>query len=493
MTGESPVAAKKRKGSRPLVFQISRHKLIKELATEDSIPVPVKKSKIPKSAESKKESISELSAGTKGDSEAKDIKSATKRTNGSKYKPVAATDTKSELNLPQPIDEEEDVGQMADEEDEASDVDDQTEALLKGFESDRDEEDNENEGGLENGQAVPKIPTLNSKSAKALQRIKKSEISDKPGVIYVGRIPHGFYENEMREYFEQFGTILKLRLSRNPKNGASRHYAFIQFESAGVADIVTRTMDGYLMFNHILKVKAVPDEQVHDDLFKGANKRFKKVPWNKIRGRELQMGVSEGTWEKRIEKEKKRRDTKAEKAKKLLGYEFESPHIKSAKNVSKKPVEQLVSPIDDAVGIKAIEAPVIDPSKPKKKGKKAGKEEADLVKDVKAAPAISSISEDLAKAKTEKKSKKVKDTETPAASASTAEGSSKPKSGKEKEKNARSLETAPTLVNPTTNNPEKKLKPKKSKTALTEETTTAEDAAGPKNKSKKSKKSRSDA
>jgi nucleolar protein 15 len=39
----------------------------------------------------------------------------------------------------------------------------------------------------------------------------------KPGVIYLGRIPHGFYEDEMRGYFSQFGTVTRLRLSRNKK------------------------------------------------------------------------------------------------------------------------------------------------------------------------------------------------------------------------------------------------------------------------------------
>lgn len=37
------------------------------------------------------------------------------------------------------------------------------------------------------------------------------------GVIYLGRIPHGFYEDQMRDYFSQFGEITRLRLSRNKK------------------------------------------------------------------------------------------------------------------------------------------------------------------------------------------------------------------------------------------------------------------------------------
>ena len=38
-----------------------------------------------------------------------------------------------------------------------------------------------------------------------------------PGVLYVGHIPHGFYEHEMRGFFSQFGTVNRLRLSRSKK------------------------------------------------------------------------------------------------------------------------------------------------------------------------------------------------------------------------------------------------------------------------------------
>lgn len=37
------------------------------------------------------------------------------------------------------------------------------------------------------------------------------------GVIYLGHIPHGFYENEMRQYFSQFGTVTRLKLARSKK------------------------------------------------------------------------------------------------------------------------------------------------------------------------------------------------------------------------------------------------------------------------------------
>lgn len=136
----------------------------------------------------------------------------------------------------------------------------------------------------------------------------------------------------MRAYFSQFGPINRLRLSRNRKTGKSKHYAFLEFESAAVAKIVASTMNNYLLFGHILKCQYAPPEQLHADLWKGANKRFKAVPWNKIEGRKLGMAMGREGWEKRVETEKKRREEKSE-AMKELGYEFEGNELKGVDEV----------------------------------------------------------------------------------------------------------------------------------------------------------------
>jgi len=36
-------------------------------------------------------------------------------------------------------------------------------------------------------------------------------------VIYIGHIPHGFYEEQMRGFFSQFGIVTRVRLSRSKK------------------------------------------------------------------------------------------------------------------------------------------------------------------------------------------------------------------------------------------------------------------------------------
>lgn len=49
-------------------------------------------------------------------------------------------------------------------------------------------------------------------------------------------------------FFAQFGRVTKVRVSRNKKTGAAKHYAFLEFASAEVAAIAAEAMDGYMLF-----------------------------------------------------------------------------------------------------------------------------------------------------------------------------------------------------------------------------------------------------
>lgn len=37
------------------------------------------------------------------------------------------------------------------------------------------------------------------------------------GVVYIGHIPHGFYEEAMNGFFSQFGDVVRVRVSRSKK------------------------------------------------------------------------------------------------------------------------------------------------------------------------------------------------------------------------------------------------------------------------------------
>lgn len=298
-----------------------------------------------------------------------------------------ATNGKKAKAVPPPADEEpqNEPEEEKDEDDEDEEENEDAQALA--IELDPEDENPVDEGLYKPGQPVGKIPDVSQAVQKAA---KASTGGGETGVLYIGRVPHGFYEHEMKQYLSQFGPIRRLRLSRNKKTGASKHFAFIEFEEASTAEIVAKTMDNYLLFGHILKCRIVPKEQAHDDLFKGANKRFKKVPWNKIAGKQLEKPLSESVWEKKVTKEQSKRAKKAAQLK-AMGYEFEAPAIKEIPAPAAKAIEDKET--------KAIEAPAEDETK------EEAKEEAVEEKTVKS---ISAPKTKVTKAKAKKGGRKSK-------------------------------------------------------------------------------------
>ena len=68
-------------------------------------------------------------------------------------------------------------------------------------------------------------------------RLKQGDLDGSKGIVYIGHLPKGFEEDELRKFFEQFGKINKLRVSRSKKTGRSRGYAFLEFKDKEVAEI----------------------------------------------------------------------------------------------------------------------------------------------------------------------------------------------------------------------------------------------------------------
>ena len=77
-------------------------------------------------------------------------------------------------------------------------------------------------------------------------------------------------------YLSYSGIDVKLQ------TGKSKHYAFIEFESDSVAQVVAETMDNYLLMGHILTCKVIPKDKVHAELWVGANRKWRKVPHDRI-------------------------------------------------------------------------------------------------------------------------------------------------------------------------------------------------------------------
>lgn len=191
--------------------------------------------------------------------------------------------------------------------------------LLKGFESDSSDEENDVDD--------TRIIQLSNLTPSIKKAVSKADKATESGVLYIGHIPHGFYEEEMTSYFSQFGTLTNLRISRSKKTGNSKHYGFIEFADRGVAEIVAETMHNYLLAGRLLQVILLTPEEYKKkggrELFKGAGRKFKTIPWATISKRRVEESKTKERWAELQKRENKRRSQRKSKiAKAGIEYDF---------------------------------------------------------------------------------------------------------------------------------------------------------------------------
>ncbi|KZS94272.1 RNA-binding domain-containing protein [Sistotremastrum niveocremeum HHB9708] len=258
------------------VKKVKSQSKTKVVAAEDVTEAPpTKKAKSVKSAAPKKDSGKDLKAATKPMS----------RSKASKEDEDSSAEG-SEEEAPGPS-KKPSKKQNAGKKGKAAEAVEEEEIHLAGFSSDGSDSSDEEDGAEVDeipGVDIMKLPTVAKDDVSVQRRLAqaKKQPTAHRGVLYVGRIPHGFYEDQMKGYFSQFGDVTRVRLSRSKKSGKSKHYGFIEFESSSVATIVQETMDNYLLMGHILRCKLIPTEQVHPELWVGANRKWRLVPRDRI-------------------------------------------------------------------------------------------------------------------------------------------------------------------------------------------------------------------
>uniref|UniRef100_A0A4W5Q852 Nucleolar protein interacting with the FHA domain of MKI67 n=1 Tax=Hucho hucho TaxID=62062 RepID=A0A4W5Q852_9TELE len=85
-----------------------------------------------------------------------------------------------------------------------------------------------------------------------------------PRVIYVGHLPTGLFEPQLKSYIEQSKTV---------KNLGSIILKI--FQKGFTAKIVAETMNNYLIGERLIKCHLVPTEKVHEKLFVRSQRAFK--------------------------------------------------------------------------------------------------------------------------------------------------------------------------------------------------------------------------
>lgn len=63
------------------------------------------------------------------------------------------------------------------------------------------------------------VPIPKTRKSHKISKNKRRQIKLRKkyprGIVYLGHIPHGFYEEEMTDYFKQFGKITRVRVVRS--------------------------------------------------------------------------------------------------------------------------------------------------------------------------------------------------------------------------------------------------------------------------------------
>ena len=154
--------------------------------------------------------------------------------------------------------------------------------------------------------------------------------TEQSSIIYLGHLPNGFYEPQLKKFFMQFGIVRKLKLFRSPKTGGTRGFAFLQFESAETAQTVADAMHGYFIHDKQLVSHVVPTAKHHEGMWKMKKPTEEMLEQaNKAStGAEKKGSVPVKSVQSAHEALLKKM---AEKLAKLnaLGFEFEIPALKS--------------------------------------------------------------------------------------------------------------------------------------------------------------------
>lgn len=233
-------------------------------------------------------------------------------------------DIEHDLQLPSSSDEEEDIEQEELSEEESSGDEEEEvekEDNINGLSDEEQEEVQQQQQNKANksGHSVNKIIKTSGATTTNTSANNKSTKS-KSGVIYIGRLPSGFQESELKTYFSQFGDVINVKLARNKKTGNTKHYGFIEFDSIEVAKVAAETMNNYLLFGHLIKCEVV--ENPHEDTFKHGNRKFKVIPWKKIAKEKHEKSRTEEEWKVLIAKFEESKQKKQEELK-SKGIDFD--------------------------------------------------------------------------------------------------------------------------------------------------------------------------
>ena len=153
-------------------------------------------------------------------------------------------------------------------------------------------------------------------------------------------MPHGFFENELRSFFKQFGKVSNVKVARSKRTANSKGYGWVEFQSKDVAEIACKTMDSYLLFKKKLVCRVLPQDQIGKNLFRNSKRKMLPSRRPDIHKAAVNAEITEER-KKKIEKRSLEKLKKQEKKWKELGIEYEFGNVdKKQQQAEKKQQEQ---------------------------------------------------------------------------------------------------------------------------------------------------------
>ncbi|KAG5864905.1 hypothetical protein JTB14_007392 [Gonioctena quinquepunctata] len=129
-------------------------------------------------------------------------------------------------------------------------------------------------------------------SVKEGRKALKISTEEKRGLIFISHLPHGFYEDELRNYFKQFGNVTNVKVCRSRRTGNSKGFGYVEFANPEVAKIAAETMNNYLMFKKRVTAEFIPYEKRPKGLFLGKSSTPTKYSAKVRRGKQYQANLN---------------------------------------------------------------------------------------------------------------------------------------------------------------------------------------------------------
>ena len=76
---------------------------------------------------------------------------------------------------------------------------------------------------------------------KKIEWISKKDKENR-GVLYMGHVPNGFNEDEIKEFFTQFGEVTWYWVARSKRTARSKGYCFVEFKERHVAEAACKAL-----------------------------------------------------------------------------------------------------------------------------------------------------------------------------------------------------------------------------------------------------------